>query len=89
MATGAWAAQALLAAANGTPRPEYVELRELLGAVMHASGQVRRIGVNFNQVVAALNSGDPPPQLRWYADSAARTVRKLDDLADELRERLP
>ncbi|WP_067466051.1 hypothetical protein [Actinomadura macra] len=89
LATGAWAAQVLLAAARGTERPEYVELRETLATVMHAAGQARRIGVNLNQVVAALHSGEPPPQLQWYAEAAARTVRKLDDLADELCQRLP
>ncbi|MEU8803277.1 hypothetical protein [Spirillospora sp. NPDC048819] len=89
LATGAWAAQVLLAAARDVERPEYVELREALAALMHAVGQVRRIGVNLNQAVAALHSGEPPPQLRWYAEAAARTVGKLDDLADELRRRLP
>ncbi|NKZ03272.1 hypothetical protein [Actinomadura latina] len=89
LATGAWAAQVLLAAARGTERPEYVQLREALAKVMHAAGQAQRIGVNLNQAVAALHSGHVPPQLRWYAEAAARTVEKLDDLADELRRRLP
>lgn len=89
LATGAWAAHVLLAAARGSERAEHVELRETLMAVMHAAGQARRVGVNLNQAVAALHSGEPPPQLRWYAEAAARTVRKLDDLADELRQRLP
>ncbi|MEU8347784.1 hypothetical protein AB0C74_39320 [Spirillospora sp. NPDC048832] len=89
LATGAWAAQVLLAAARGMERPQYVELRETLATVMHAAGQARRIGVNLNQAVAALHSDELPPQLRWYAEAAARTVEKLDDLADELRRRLP
>lgn len=89
LATGAWAAQVLLAAARGVERAEYVELREALATVMHAAGQARRIGVNLNQAVAALHSGDPPPQLRWYAEASARTVDKLDELADEVRRRLP
>ncbi|MFG2015617.1 hypothetical protein [Actinomadura geliboluensis] len=89
LATGAWAAQVLLAAARGIERPQYVELREMLATVMHAAGQARRIGVNLNQTVAALHSDELPPQLQWYAEAAARTVEKLDDLADELRRRLP
>lgn len=89
LATGAWAAQVLLAAADSSERPEYVELRETLETVMRTAGQVRRIGVNLNQMVAALHSGEPRQQLRWYAETAARTVEKLDDLADELRRRLP
>ncbi|WP_242882685.1 plasmid mobilization relaxosome protein MobC [Actinomadura litoris] len=63
--------------------------REVLATVMHAAGQVRRIGVNLNQVAAALNSGEVSPQLRWYVEAAARSVRNLDGLADELRRRLP
>jgi ABC-type transporter Mla subunit MlaD len=89
LALGAYAAQAVLAAARGSVQPQYALLREALATVMHAAGQARRIGVNLNQAVAALNSGEPPPQLRWYAEAAARTVRNLDDLADELRQRLP
>ena len=89
LATGAWAAQVLLAAARDVERPEHVELREMLATVMHAAGQARRIGVNLNQAVAAMHSGELPSQLRWYAEAAARTVQKLDDLADELRRRLP
>ncbi|WP_143219918.1 hypothetical protein [Actinomadura sp. CNU-125] len=79
----------LLAAARGSARPEYSDVRETLIEVMRASGQARRIGVNLNQVVAALHAGDPPPQLRWYAEAAARAVQRLDDLAEELRRRLP
>lgn len=89
LAVGAYAAQAVLVAARGSVQPQYALLRETLATVMHAAGQARRIGVNLNQAIAALHSGEPPPQLRWYAEAAARTVRNLDDLADELRRRLP
>ncbi|KAB2388665.1 hypothetical protein [Actinomadura montaniterrae] len=89
LATAAWAALTLSAAANGTPREEYRELWELLEAVLQARGQAQRIGVNLNQAVAALNSGEMSSTLQWYADAAARTVCKLDDLAEELRRRLP
>jgi hypothetical protein len=90
LALGAYAAQVSLAAARGVGWPEYAALRQLLGAVMQASGQARRIGVNFNQVVAALNStGEFSDQLTLYAAAAARAVRKLDEVADEVRRRLP
>ena len=89
LATGAFAAQAALAVATGRSRPEHALLRETLASVMQAAAQARRIGVNLNQAVASLNAGEPPAQLRWYAEAAARAVRKLDDLADEVRQRLP
>ncbi|MDL4770697.1 hypothetical protein [Actinomadura xylanilytica] len=88
LANGAYAALVVLAAARGSARPEHAVLRELLASVMHASGQVRRIGVNLNQSVAALHSGELSARLEWYASAAARSVAKLDDLADEVRARL-
>ncbi|MFA1540248.1 hypothetical protein [Actinomadura monticuli] len=89
LALGAYAAQAVLAAARGSAQPQYALLREALKTVMHAAGQARRIGVNLNQAVAAVHSGELPPELRWYMDTAARTVRHLDDLAEEIRRHLP
>ncbi|GAA1867266.1 hypothetical protein [Actinomadura bangladeshensis] len=89
LATAAWAALTLLAAASGTPRAEHNETREVLQAVMQARGQAQRIGVNLNQAVAALNSGEVPSTIQWYARAAEQTVRKLDDLAEGLRRRLP
>jgi hypothetical protein len=56
---------------------------------MHASGQVRRIGVNLNQAVAALNSGELSDLLSMYAHAAYRIVSKLDEVADDVRIRLP
>lgn len=88
LATAAWAALTLLAAADGTTRAEHNQVREVLQAVMQARGQVQRIGVNLNQAVAALNSGEVSWAIQWYACAAAQTVRKLDALADELRRRL-
>ncbi|GAA1841730.1 hypothetical protein [Actinomadura bangladeshensis] len=89
LALGAYAAQTVLTAARGSVQPQYGLLREALKAVMHAAGQARRIGVNLNQAVAAVHSGELPPELRWYMDTAARTVRHLDDLAEEIRRHLP
>jgi hypothetical protein len=88
LATGAWAAQVLLAAASGTERPEYVQLRETLGTVMHAAKQAQRIGVNLNQAVAALHSGEPPPQLRWYAEAASAIGVPVVSVAKQVR-RIP
>ncbi|RAY10735.1 hypothetical protein DPM19_33590 [Actinomadura craniellae] len=89
LANGAYAAQAALAAAQGDCRSESAPLRELLGALMQASGQVRRAGVNLNQAVVALHAGELSSALRWYADATYRSVRKLDEIADEVRLRLP
>lgn len=89
LAVGAFVATATMAVVRGRERPEHAVLREVLGELIHASGQARRIGVNLNQAVAALNSADAPLQLRWYAEAAARAVRKLDSLADEVCRRLP
>jgi hypothetical protein len=89
LALGAFAAQASLAAAQGRVVSEYALLREALAAVLLAAGQVQRVGVNLNQAVAALNSGELVEQLRWYAQAAARAIERLDDLAQELRHRLP
>lgn len=89
LATAAWAALTLLAAASGTPRAEHNQVREVLKAVMQARGQAQRIGVNLNQAVAALNSGEVSSTIQSYARAAAHTVRKLDELADDLRKRLP
>lgn len=89
LANGAYAAAVTLAAAHRIMQPEYAALRELQIEVIRAAGQVHRIGVNFNQSVAALNSGQLQDQLRWYARAAAATVNRLDDLADEISKRLP
>jgi hypothetical protein len=90
LALGAFAAQAAMAAAQARFRPEYAVLRELLAELMHASGQVRRIGVNLNQAVAALHStGSPPEHLAMYAHAASKVVNRLDSAAEAVRARLP
>jgi hypothetical protein len=73
---------------GGTAASEYAVLREALAAVLLAAGQVQRVGVDLNQAVAALNSGELVEQLRWYAQAAARAIEWLDGLAHELRHRL-
>ncbi|MCT9933706.1 MobC family plasmid mobilization relaxosome protein [Planotetraspora sp. A-T 1434] len=70
-AHGAYAAEAALAAARMADPPMPDPLREALIELMHASGQVRRIGVNLNQAIAALNTtGADPGNLVPYAPRA-------------------
>ncbi|WP_119730068.1 hypothetical protein [Thermomonospora amylolytica] len=90
MAVAAFAGQVLVAVAERGEAPAFTPLRELMGQVMRASAQVRRIGVNLNQAVAALNTlGQPTDALQQYARVVSAAVRNLDDLAEQIRERLP
>ncbi|MEV5574477.1 hypothetical protein AB0L06_30965 [Spirillospora sp. NPDC052269] len=88
LALGAYVAQAALAQASGVPSADQSLLRELLKELMQARSQVRRLGVNLNQSVAALHSGELTEQLGAYARACARTVDKLDRTADEVCRRL-
>ena len=56
LAKGAYAAQAVLAAARSGASPGEFPLREALGEFIRAAGLVRRIGVNLNQAVTKLNA---------------------------------
>lgn len=86
MARGAYAAEAVLAAARGTPAPESSPLREALVEVMTASGLVRRAGTNLNQAVARLNAtGQRGADLLPAAEFCARVIRRLDEAAEQLR----
>lgn len=90
MAVGAYVAEAAMASAREVEPPQWSPLRELLAALMQASAQVRRVGVNYNQAVAALHAtGEPTAALEGYAALAARTAGRLDDIAEEVRTRLP
>ncbi|MCP2337951.1 hypothetical protein [Actinomadura rupiterrae] len=89
LALGAYVARAALAHASGEPSTDHLLLRELLKELVQARGQVRRLGVNLNQSVAALYSGELTEQLAAYARACARTVDKLDQAADEICRRLP
>lgn len=83
-----WAADAALAAARSQPAPDTGMSREILLEVMAARTQVRRVGVNLNQAVAALNAtGEPPPWLSSAVDVAERTVARLDEAATALAHR--
>ncbi|WP_169978093.1 hypothetical protein [Microbispora sp. H10836] len=87
LAHGAYAAEAALAAARMVNPPMPDPLREALIELMHAAGQVRRIGVNLNQAVAALNAtGADPGNLVPYAAACLRAVQRLDGIAEALRK---
>ncbi|GAA1276695.1 hypothetical protein Psi02_00300 [Planotetraspora silvatica] len=89
LAQGAYAAEASLAAARMANPPMPDPLREALIELMQASGQVRRIGVNLNQAVAALNAtGADPGNLLPYAAACVRAVQRLDGIAEAVRKRI-
>ncbi|SEG94076.1 hypothetical protein SAMN04489712_1434 [Thermomonospora echinospora] len=90
MAVAAYAGQVLVAVAEGADPPQWTPLRELMGQVIRAAEQVRRIGNNLNQAVAALHAlGRPTGALEGYARVASAAVENLDELAEEIRRRLP
>jgi hypothetical protein len=89
LAQGAYAAEAALAAARMANPPMPDPLREALIELMQASSQVRRIGVNLNQAVAALNAtGTDPGNLLPYAAACLRAVQRLDGMAEAVRRRI-
>jgi predicted component of type VI protein secretion system len=69
--------------------PEWSPLVELLGEVMRAAGQARRIKGDLNRAVAALQSlGHPNLGLEEHAKAAAVSIRKMDDVAEQIRKAL-
>lgn len=90
LARGAYAAQAAVEAARGTPGKADAPVREALAELIRSAGLVRRIGVNLNQAVAKLNStGERSADLLPYAAECIRRARRLDAAAEELRRKLP
>jgi hypothetical protein len=90
LSRGAYAAQCTLAAARGQVRQEGAPIREALAELIRCAGLVRRAGVNLNQAVAKLNAtGQRSADLLPWAAESARRARRLDDVAEELRRRLP
>ena len=82
MTEGGWAAEAALAAARSEAAPEAGLARQVLLELMASRTQVRRVGVNLNQAVAALNAtGEPPAWLAHAAATARRVVVHLDETA--------
>jgi hypothetical protein len=89
LAQGAYAAEAVLAAARGVMITPDAALREILSRLDRAIIQVRRVGVNLNQAVAALHAtGQPAGDLVPYAALSVRTAGRLEAIAVELRIRI-
>jgi hypothetical protein len=88
-ARGAYAAEAVLAAARGGSGVAAGPLAELLRELIRASGLVRRIGVNLNQAVAKLNAtGQRSADLLPYALESLRRAERLDAAAENVRRRI-
>jgi hypothetical protein len=88
-AKGAYAAEAALAAARGGSGAADTPWPELLRELIHASGLVRRIGVNLNQAVARLNAtGQRSGDLLPYAAESLRRAERLDAAAEHVRKAL-
>jgi len=66
LARGAFAAEATLAVARGTPEPTGSPLREALIELMAAAGLVRRVGTNLNQAVVRLNATGLSGEGIWF-----------------------
>jgi len=88
-----YVATAALTAAQGgsvSAQPE-VAGRELLEELLRLRLEVRRYGVNVNQIAAAMNAGgtEPPVWLRQVADRGTRTLAAIDEVTGRLSRRLP
>jgi hypothetical protein len=89
LARGAYAAQVVVAAAQGTAAGPDAPLREALRELIRASGLARRIGTNFNQAVAKLNAtGQRSGDLLPCAAESTRRAAHLDAAADQVRKSL-
>jgi hypothetical protein len=89
MARRAYAAQAALAAANGTTVSGQDLLELLLIELMRAAGLVRRIATNINQAAVKLNTaGQPTGELPRYAADSLRRADNIDAVADAVRKAL-
>lgn len=89
LAKGAFAAQAVLDAAQGSAPGAEAPLRAALKELMHAAGLVHRIGVNLNQAVKKLNAtGQRSGDLLPYAAESVRRAQHLDEAADQVRKAL-
>jgi hypothetical protein len=86
----AFVAAKALATARRTLSPATTELREPQADLNRATGQVQKVGTNFNQAVAALNAtGQPPGNLIHYARYITTVVEKLDTIVMKVGQLLP
>lgn len=77
-----YVAEAALAAAASVEPPRFTPWRSTLVELMDARNQVRRIGVNINQVARALNAtGEPPTWIEHALEMTSRSLRRVDDAA--------
>jgi hypothetical protein len=65
--------------------------RELLEELLRLRLEVRRYGVNVNQIGAAMNAGggEPPVWLRHVVERGQRTLTAIDEVTGRLSRRLP
>ncbi len=88
-----YVATAALTAAQGGSASAQLEVagRELLEELLRLRLEVRRYGVNVNQIAAAMNAGggEPPVWLRQVADRGERTLTAIDEVTGRLSRRLP
>jgi hypothetical protein len=89
MATGAYAVQAVLDAAEYRAIPVPQMRQQMLVALMQAASQVSQIGTSLSPAVARLNdSGAPGRDLEPTARYCTRVVRLVDEAAELVRRRL-
>uniref|UniRef100_UPI000FF8B2C9 plasmid mobilization protein n=1 Tax=Frankia torreyi TaxID=1856 RepID=UPI000FF8B2C9 len=78
-------AEAALAAARNTRPPMHDPLRDCLMEVLSAETQLRRVGGNLNQAVAALHAtGTAPAWLEHALGATMRVVARVDETIDAL-----
>jgi hypothetical protein len=83
------AAEAALAAARHELLPVGEAVQRALQELIDAQRQARRIGVNLNQAVRALNTtGSPPESLTHRVAESIRILRRLDAAAERMARRL-
>ncbi len=89
MATGAYAAQTLLDAAEYRVMTLPEMRRQMVVALMQSAAQVSRISADLDQAVASLKaSGVPGPDLEAAARQGARVIRLVEEAAQLVRRKL-
>jgi len=90
LTVSAFVAEKAIAAAHNGIAPVAGPFREALVELARATIQVQKVGVNLNQSVAALNAtGEAPENLIQYARYATAVIDRLDQIAVEIKQRLP
>jgi hypothetical protein len=83
LSRGAYAAEMTVGAACGTGSGDDAEGRQYLAALIGATEQLRRAGVNLNQAVARLNAtGRYSAELTACAAQCTRRAGRVGDAAD-------